>query len=125
MRPDGIRRLFRFPSRNTRDVQHDVRDEVAFHLEMRTKDLIADGSSPQDARAQALREFGDLRTSERTLVTHGGAVERRRGLIRLAAEFRQDLGYGVRLAVRDKGFSIAAVLTLAVAIGGNTAMFSI
>ena len=125
MRPDGIRRLFRFPSRNTRDIHNDVRDEVAFHLEMRTKDLIAEGSSPQDARAQALREFGDLKTSERALVTHGGGVERRRGLSRLAAEFRQDLGYGVRLAVRDKGFSIAAVLTLAVAIGGNTAMFSI
>jgi predicted permease len=125
MRPAGIRRLFRFPTRSSNDVRRDVDDELSFHLEMRMRDLIAEGWQETQAREQALREFGDVRRSVASLTRHDERVERRRGLGRFASELRQDVAYGLRLLRRDKGFSTAAVLTLAVAIGGNAAMFSV
>lgn len=60
MRPWGIRRVFRFPSRNRADVGADIREEFAFHLDMRVAELVRSGMPEPDARAQARREFGDL-----------------------------------------------------------------
>jgi len=125
MRPSGIRRLFRFPSRTSDDVDSDIRDEISFHLEMRTTELVAEGRTPKEARAQAVREFGDASRASAALGRHDRRFERRHLLGRFASELRQDAGYGLRLIVRNKGFAVAAVLTLAVAIGGNTAMFTI
>src|SRR4051794_3740757 len=105
MKSSGIRRLFRFPSKTTRQVRDDVRDEVRFHLEMRSRDLEAEGLDATAAREQALREFGDVRRASDTLVKLDGRVNRQRGLSRLAAELRQDVFYGLRLIGRSKGFS--------------------
>lgn len=125
MKPSGIRRLFRFPSKSVREVRDDVRDEVRFHLEMRTRDLEAEGLDAGAAREQALREFGDVRRASDTLVKLDGRVNRQQGLSRLAAELRQDVSYGLRLIGRNKGFSGTAIVTLALAIGGNVALFAI
>jgi predicted permease len=125
MKSTGIRRLFRFPSKSVREVRDDVRDEVRFHLEMRTQDLEAEGLDATAAREQALREFGDVRRASDTLVKLDGRVNRQQGLSRLAAELRQDVFYGLRLIGRNKGFSGTAILTLALAIGGNVALFAI
>jgi hypothetical protein len=125
MKPSGLRRLFRFPSRSTREVRDDVRDEFRFHLEMRASELEAEGLDAAEARARALREFGDLNRASATLIGLDGRVNRQRGLSRLAAELRQDVSYGLRLLGRNRGFSATAVLTLALAIGGNVALFSI
>ena len=125
MRPRGIRRLFRFPTRTARDVRTDVRDEIAFHLEMRARDLMAGGMRAEAARAQAEREYGDVPSSVRALVSHDAGLERRRGLGLLAADLGHDASYGLRLVLRHKGFSATAVLTLALAIAGNTTMFSV
>ncbi len=97
----------------------------SFHLEMRTTELQAEGHDPDAARAQALREFGDLNRASATLVAQDGRVNQRRGLSRFAAELRQDVSYGVRLLGRNRGFSATAIVTLALAIGGNVALFSI
>src|SRR6185503_4575066 len=123
MRPTGIRRLFRFPSRTASDVHDDVREEVAFHIEMRTQELVAEGLDPAEARTRALREFGNVARASASLRTSGTQLERRRMLARFLTELRQDAAYALRLIVRNKGFSAAAVLTVAVSIGGNTAMF--
>ena len=125
MKPDGIRRLFRFPSRAAGDVHDDVRQEVAFHLEMRIRDLVADGLDPAQAREQAGREFGDVARASSALIARDGRLERRRFLARFVMELRQDAAYAIRLIGRNKGFAAAAVLTIAVSIGGNTAMFSV
>ena len=52
-------------------------------------------------------------------------MERQRTLARLISELRQDATFGARLLRRSPGFSTVAILTLALAIGGNTAIFSI
>jgi predicted permease len=124
-RPPGVRRLFRFFSRTKDDIVSEVRDEFAFHLDMRAAELVRDGMTESEARQQAMREFGDVARGAQACATAGVAVERRRTLARLADEFRQDVRFALRLLVRSPGFSAAAILTLAVAIGGNTAIFGV
>ena len=125
MKPFGVRRLFRFPSRERDAVHDDVREEFAFHIDMRIADLVKTGMSKDDARAQALREFGDVTTGTQVTTDQDLAVERRRWLGRAAAELKQDVTYGLRLIARGPGFSTVAILTLAIAIGGSTAIFGL
>ena len=119
------KRRFRFTSRSHQDLQADIKDEFAFHLDTRVSELMAAGMSEPHARAKALAEFGDLDGGIRGCVATGEAVERQRWLVRTASELVQDLKYGSRLIAGNRTFSIVAILTLAVAIGGNTAIFSI
>lgn len=121
----GIRRLFGFSERTTREIARDVGDEFAFHLDMRVADLVREGRTPEEARRIATREFGNLAAAEADACRRGADVERQRWLARFVSELRQDLAYAWRLAARAKGFSAVAILTLAVAIGGNTAVFSV
>ncbi len=125
MKPFGARRLFRFPSRTRTDIQTDIRDEFEFHLDMRTTELMRGGMAEALARAQAEKEFGDARSGSAGWASQGATVERRRRLGRLASDLKLDAAYGVRLIRNSPGFSTVAILTLAVAIGGNTAIFSV
>ena len=60
IRPPSAKRLFRFAARSRQDIQSTMsQEEFAFHLDMRIDDLMRPGLSEPDARAQALREFGD------------------------------------------------------------------
>ena len=60
MVPHGTKRVFTVPLAQRRpDVRADIREEFQFHLDMRTAELVAEGRSESDARAQARREFGD------------------------------------------------------------------
>jgi putative ABC transport system permease protein len=124
-RPRGTKRVFRFLRRSTDDVRADVREEFAFHLEMRVEDLQREGLSEAAARAQALREFGSVDRGTEGCVREGVTLERRRSATRLATELRQDIKFGLRLIARNPAFSFVAIVTLAVAIGGNAAIFSV
>jgi predicted permease len=125
MRPRGIKRLFRFSSRTADQVRADISDEFAFHLDMRTEELIKDGIAPARARAQALRELGRADSSAVDLARVGDRVERRRRAGQFAAELRDDTALGLRLLVRSPGFAVVAILTLALGIGANTAIYSV
>ena len=125
MRPWGIKRLFHHVSRTRDDVRAEIADEFAFHLDMRADELTREGMSPSDARAQALKEFGRVNSSAHTLAQLGDTVERRRRIGHFAAELWQDAGLGLRLLVRGPGFAAVAILTLALGIGANTAIYSV
>ncbi|HEX6047798.1 MAG TPA: ABC transporter permease [Gemmatimonadaceae bacterium] len=122
--PPGIRRAFRLALRRP-PIEEDVDTEVAFHLEMRAADLVARGFAPEAARAEAMRRFGDTKQwsdAMRALDRERAEDERRAEWL---VDLRQDLRYGIRSAGRAPLFSLLAILTLALGIGANAAVFGV
>jgi predicted permease len=125
MRPWGVKRLFRFSSRTPDDVRKDIAAELDFHREMRTEALMREGMTHADARARALGELGDAVSRTPRMAADGRRVERWRWMRQAAGEFRQDSAHGLRLLRRNPGFAAVAILTLALGIGANTAIYSV
>lgn len=114
------RRLFWRPS-----VDEALDEELSAHLEQLVQRLEREGKSPADARAAALRRFGDpeqVRRECRELANDVEAVMTRKALWQ---ELRQDAAYGLRTLRHAPLFSAIAVLTLAIGIGASTAIFSV
>lgn len=110
--------------------QTEVGDELAFHLEQRIRDYVAQGMDPAAARATALERFGNVTDVQREcaqmLADERRADERRADARRdWFEDLRQDLRFGLRSAARAKLFTALAVLTLALGIGANAAVFGV
>jgi predicted permease len=125
MKPWGIKRLFRHVSRTRSEVRSDIADEFAFHLDMRTEELMREGLTQAEARAQAEREFGQREAGARAVARIDDRLEHRRRLGQYVAELWQDAGHGLRLLRRSPGFAVVATMTLALGIGANTAIYSV
>ncbi|HSJ09257.1 MAG TPA: permease prefix domain 1-containing protein, partial [Longimicrobiales bacterium] len=120
----GLRRYFRLPlTRAT--VERDVDDEVQFHIAMRIDDLVAAGCTRDEAETIAHREFGDVRAAQAELSRLGQARVRRARRADMRDVIGRDLHHGVRMLVREPGFAIAVILTLAIGLGVNAVMFGI
>ena len=123
-RSSGIRRLFRFSSSEAR-VSKDIDEEITLHLEERTQQLIAQGLEPDAARAMALGEFGDVREARAELEEIGRRRVRNLRRANWWSDLRQDLKYGVRSLRHAPLFSILAIVTLALGIGANAAVYGV
>lgn len=119
------RRTFRLDRGRAEDARTAVDEELAHHLELCAAELEALGWTPEEARLEAERRFGDLEETRVYCTT----IQRRRGRMerrgRILDGTRQDLAYALRSLARAPGYAALVVLTLAFGIAANTATFSI
>jgi predicted permease len=95
----------------------DIEKELAFHLQMEIDDRVRRGMTRDEARRTALRDFGGVgRVREEVRDVRGA---------NFWGDLRRDAQYGLRLLTRSPGYALAAILTLALGIGANAAVFSV
>ncbi len=100
-----------------RKLDAEMSEEMRLHVELQTEQHVRGGMNPDDAHDVALRQFGNV------LVLQEKCREHRSG--RWLREFIRDFQFGVRGLARSRGFTTAAVLTLALGIGATTSIFSV
>ena len=97
--------------------EHDMAEEMRFHMRAYADDLQRAGASPEEAERRARMEFGGVESLREDCREAYG--------FQWFDELRQDLRYSVRQILRAPGFSTAVIVSIALGIGANSAIFSL
>ena len=105
-------------------VEEEVDAELAFHFEMTIRELMERGMTKSQARAEAERRFGDLKSVNAECRRYGAERDQKARRAEYLGELRNDVAFAVRQLTRARGFAAVAIITLALGIGATAAMFS-
>ncbi|HXD22259.1 MAG TPA: ABC transporter permease [Gemmatimonadaceae bacterium] len=119
----GISRLFRLAGRS--DAARDADDEINLHLKLRIDELIASGMSPDAARAEAERLFGEVEEERERFAASARRRDDRMQVREWMESVAQDVRYAFRTLRRDAGFTLFAVLIVGLGIGASATVFSL
>jgi predicted permease len=107
------------------DVRADVHDELEFHIAMIADRFITAGLAPDEARARARAEFGDIERARRLCEAIDSERTRRLGWTDWLASVRADARLALRTLARSPGLAVTIILTLVLGLGASTAIFSV
>ena len=106
-------------------IDREVDEEIAFHIEMRTRELVERGVDRQTAREIVLARVGDVSRLKRTCVDLGRKRDREMRMTQFLGELRDDVKFTLRQLKKAPAFTLVAAITLALGIGANSAMFAL